>query len=55
MEKKAGNTSTPKTNSISFHNNNMDLRPYENIIQALYRMQKIEKMFGLPPKSNISI
>lgn len=33
----------------------MDLRPYENIIQALYRMQKIEKMFGLPPKSNISI
>jgi hypothetical protein len=33
----------------------MDLRPYENFITAIYRMQKIEKMFGLPPKSSIAI
>ena len=55
MAKREGNTSIPKTNSLIADNIDMDLRPYENIIQALYRMQKIEKMFGLPPKSSIAI
>jgi len=31
----------------------MDLSPYVGLINALYRMSKIERMFGLPPKSNI--